>query len=157
MNERYVHAIWCDDIRQEVGNKPSFMGVYTAGILVKALPIVLPRLGVYVWVKTPIDRPFQKINIRIERSDGFRLLDKPAIIHGELQKIENPKGSDFTRQVLMAGFLLGGIEIPVGCKYFVVFAETESEILEGSRLHIDVNPQIFNKISDYPIIDNHDS
>ena len=139
MNERYVHAIWCDDIRQEVGNKPSFMGVYTGGILVQTLPIVLPRLAVYIWANTPIERPFQKIRIRIERNDGFVLMNQP-----EFQDVTLPHGSDdLTRQVAMAAVLLSGAEVPTGCRYFSIFVETESETLEGPKLRINVNPKMF--------------
>ena len=41
----------------ELGNKPSFMGVYTGGIVVPALPTVLPKLCVYAWVVSPIESP----------------------------------------------------------------------------------------------------
>lgn len=141
-NGRYVHTIWCDDIRQEVGNKPSFMGVYTAGIFLQSLPVVLPRLAAYVWVTTPIDRRFQKLNIRGVRDDGFVLfevLQETPVGSADVFQSSRP---DSTRQVAMAGFAFGGVEVPVGCKYFSVVVETESETLEGPRLRIDVASEL---------------
>ena len=142
MTDRYVHAIWCDDIRLEVGNKPSFMGVFTGGILLPALPTVLPRLAVYIWVNTPVERPFKSLRISITRDDGFLLMEArpPQAQTDDAQRSSLP---DSTRQVAMAGFSLGGVEVPVGCKYFSILVETESETLEGPKLHINVNPQGF--------------
>lgn len=42
-------AIFCDDIRDEVGGKKALMGVYRGVLFYKEkLPIVLPRLGIFV-------------------------------------------------------------------------------------------------------------
>jgi len=37
-------TIFCEDIREEVGGKLSFMGVYTGAMVVPALPFIIPRL-----------------------------------------------------------------------------------------------------------------
>lgn len=138
MTDRYVHVIWCDDIRQEVGNKPSFMGVYTAGIVLPGLPAVLPRLAVYVWLDTPIERPFKKLVMRLVRDDGFALFEmQPEFKEGQDAFI--PDRPDATRAVTMAGISLGAIEVPAGCKYFSVIVETEAETMEGPRLRIDIS------------------
>ena len=141
MTERYVHALWCDDIRQEVGNKPSFMGVYTGGILVPSLPTILPRLAVYIWIKTPIGQPFESLRIRISRDDEFLLIETP------LEKLPDQSAvtpqPNRTQQVVMTGILISGVEMPADCKYFRVLVETESETLEGPKLHINVDKQRF--------------
>lgn len=77
MSQRSVHTIWCDDIRQELGNKPSFMGVYTGGIVLLGLPTVLPRLGVWTTVRSSADRPIREVSVRVERDDGTILLELP--------------------------------------------------------------------------------
>ena len=41
---RHLEVIFCDDIREEVGNKISYMGVYSADLTVPVLPIVLNKL-----------------------------------------------------------------------------------------------------------------
>lgn len=38
------YAIICDDIRQEIGNKMSFIGVYQEDIVVSILPFTFPKL-----------------------------------------------------------------------------------------------------------------
>jgi len=143
MSDRYVHVIWCDDIRQEVGNKPSFMGVYTGGIVLPVLPTILQRLSIYVWVNTSVERPFKKVNFKVVRDDGFVLLEMaPESPNGEAFAPVRP---DSTRIGVMAGFALGGVEVPLGCKYFSVFVETESETLEGPRLRVDVSERLLEE------------
>lgn len=138
MSERYVHAIWCDDIRQEVGNKPSFMGVYTGGILLPELPVVLPRLSVYIWTVTPIDTPFEKLTIRIVRDDGFLLVEFQPIPSDSFMDSAQVSRPDATTRVGMAAVNLGGVELPVGCRYLNIVVETESGTIEGPRLNIDI-------------------
>lgn len=41
---RTAQAIYCDDIRTELGGKNSFMGVYETEMVIPAFPITLPKL-----------------------------------------------------------------------------------------------------------------
>ena len=41
---KFKHAIICDDIRQEVGNKISFIGIYGNNISVTKFPYLFPKL-----------------------------------------------------------------------------------------------------------------
>ena len=47
-------AIFCDDIREEVGGKSSFMGVYGSDLLTHSdFPLVIPRLGLSIIYREP--------------------------------------------------------------------------------------------------------
>lgn len=142
MTDRYVHALWCDDIRQEIGNKPSFMGAYIGGLTVPSLPAILPRLSVYVWATTPFEHPFKKAVVKITRDDGFLVAQLDANnIEQDMSK--SPNYEDAKNMVLMFGMNLGGVELPDNCKYFSISVETESESLEGPKLRITVNPDLY--------------
>jgi hypothetical protein len=67
MNVPYIGlCLFCDDVRLEVGNKPSFMGVYAADLLFTAAPpIVLQKLAVIVWIISDRDNPPKRFTIRI--------------------------------------------------------------------------------------------
>src|ERR1019366_1529097 len=60
---RYAYCLFCDDIRQEVGNKTSFMGVYSADMIFPPDPpedaaVVVAKMVIVVWLVTDInDRP----------------------------------------------------------------------------------------------------
>jgi hypothetical protein len=123
----------------EIGNKPSFMGVYTAGIVVASLPAVLPRLSAYLWVVTPIDRPLTKFSFQVLRDDGTLLFRvEPTESSPEAVSLLSNR-PDTTRRAFMAGFSMGGVELPLGCRYLSLRVVTESETLEAPKLYVEVN------------------
>lgn len=62
MEHRVAHCVFCDDVRFEVGNKMSLMGMYQADIIIGARPpTFLPKLVIAVWVISDIDDPIQKM------------------------------------------------------------------------------------------------
>lgn len=64
---RYAHATFCDDIRQEQGGKLTLVGVYSSALLVSSFPAVLPKLCLVLNVITPASQPFKKLKLRIFR------------------------------------------------------------------------------------------
>lgn len=66
---RQVHTIFCDDIRQEVGGKLSYIGVYSEKMLVSPIPSVLPKLCLALSVITPLALPFCKLSARVLKND----------------------------------------------------------------------------------------
>jgi hypothetical protein len=54
---RYVHATYCDDIRQEVGGKITLVGIYAGQCIVPAVPCVLPKLCVVINLSAPRSEP----------------------------------------------------------------------------------------------------
>ena len=45
---KFEYAIICDDIRQEIGNKLTFVGVYQDQIIVPAFPFTFPKLCFFI-------------------------------------------------------------------------------------------------------------
>lgn len=72
-DDRFITAIFCDDIRHEVGSKLSYMGCYQGEIIVQITPVVLPKLCVSVSVSTPKERPFKSLVIRVIQDDDVEL------------------------------------------------------------------------------------
>ncbi|MFZ2726418.1 MAG: hypothetical protein WAX77_09225 [Methylococcaceae bacterium] len=142
MTNRWVHALWCDDIRQELGNKPSLMGIYTNAITIPSLPIALHRIAVYTTIVTEVDNPIKKLAFKIVRDDGFVLanLQQDAVDYDSALDKTN---GDATRLAITIAVTLNNIEIPEGCKYLQVLVQTESESLDGSKLYINVDLDAF--------------
>jgi len=63
--DRKAHAFFCEDIRQEVGGKCSYMGVWGPAVIVPQLPFTFPKLCVAVRVVTSRDQPFKKMRVRV--------------------------------------------------------------------------------------------
>jgi hypothetical protein len=118
------------------------MGVYTAGITLPSLPIILPRLSVYITAETARENPFKKLNFKILRDDGvvFATLEQQIPDQDVLQNIH----PDITKNFITLVITLNGIEIPLGCKYLNILVETESETLEGPKLWLTVNSDAFS-------------
>jgi hypothetical protein len=65
VSQRQLNVIYCDDVRQEVGNKQSFIGVYAADLIVDRLPAILPKFCVVATVSTPLAQPFDNLRVRV--------------------------------------------------------------------------------------------
>jgi uncharacterized protein DUF6941 len=78
-SRRVANCIFCDDVRLEVGNKLSLMGVYSNDILFPAAPpSMLQKLCVVVWLISDLDDSPGKL--------AFRILSPPD--KKELARIE---------------------------------------------------------------------
>ena len=140
MSEMRLQTLWCDDIRQEIGNKPSFMGVYTGGIVVASLPTVLPRLSVWLTIETPVDAPPKTLSLRIVRDDGEELV---RMADAEIGEPERKSGRSTVR--LMAGLALPGVQLPEGIKHLQLLATVNGEELQGEPLPVQVNANFLSE------------
>lgn len=66
MRHRTSFCTFCDDVRYELGNKVSLMGIYAATMVLQAAPpIVIPKLCLAIWVIfDPKDIP-SFVNVRL--------------------------------------------------------------------------------------------
>lgn len=63
--KRYGYSIFCDDIRNEVGGKLSFIGCYNSAIFVSHdFPCVLSKFCIHTYVVTSADQPFRSLFLR---------------------------------------------------------------------------------------------
>lgn len=70
INKPTVSALYCDDVRQELGGKTSFMGVYNADILLPAFPATLPKFCVYSTIRLPFESPPKSIIVKVLSGDA---------------------------------------------------------------------------------------
>lgn len=62
---RYGYSIFCDDIRNEVGGKLSFIGCYSSVMFVtRGFPFILPKFCIHSFVVTSAEQPFRSVFIR---------------------------------------------------------------------------------------------
>ncbi|HVK51284.1 MAG TPA: hypothetical protein VM469_06060 [Pseudoxanthomonas sp.] len=67
--ERQAVAIFCDDVRQEVNGKLSFMGCYAGVMEVASFPLIAPKLVVFVRASTMASKPFKRLTVRVLNGD----------------------------------------------------------------------------------------
>ncbi len=79
IKSRFVIATFCDDVRQEVGNKVSLIGCYGSDLIVEGFPAVLPKLFIYVQAVTPLDTMFSNLKLRTDlNGDTIAELNVPC-------------------------------------------------------------------------------
>jgi hypothetical protein len=66
----YVHGIFCEDVREEVGGGATFVGVMSGPLVVPQFPGKLARLAVVVWLVGPTGDPRGEIELIITTPDG---------------------------------------------------------------------------------------
>jgi hypothetical protein len=88
--ERVANCIFCDDIRAEIGNKFSLMGIYGGDIIFPLPPqsILVPKFGILAQLITDLDDVPDKITITIyippNRQEFLKLeMSKPPLEHEE--------------------------------------------------------------------------
>ena len=133
---RTAFCLFCDDIRMEVGNKPSFMGVYTGGEMVfPPGPPIVPKLGIAVWLLCPIDDYPRQVTIRLfgppDRTEILKT-DNPLILpHAGVP----PPFPDVTRGIINVMLPVVNLPLPHSGTLELEI-ETEREILLAGRLKI---------------------
>ena len=130
--QRTVIAQFCDDVRQEIGNKFSLMGCYGTDLYVPKFPFTLPKLCVFVHVRTPRERPFERLTLRLVR--GSERLSELVANPEKLNAGETP---DWAKWLSMTGILaVSPFHAAAPCRLQVI-AETESEALESGQFLIE--------------------
>lgn len=136
--DRFVHAIFCDDIRHEVGNKVSFMGCYQGELFVPFVPIMLPKLCVQVTISTTIKRPLKSLTVRLDQGESqLGVIEVPTDTMGRALP---PPPEDSTRISHSVGVILAPFNITEPCVVRVVVITEEGE-MPGPRLRLKVMPQ----------------
>jgi hypothetical protein len=135
--DRFVSVQFCDDIRQEVGNKFSLIGCYGDSIQVNPIPSVIPKLCASVKVYTPIGRPFAKLIVRILRGDTpiAEMLFPPEGFAESLR----PSRDGAQWLLVYAMFAMTPFQVEAPCSLRVE-AETEEGTVSGGTIWIDRPP-----------------
>jgi hypothetical protein len=138
--DRILTAIFCDDIRHEMGNKMSFMGCYQGELLVPAVPVGLSKLCIFATAWTPIGRPFKSLTFRV-LMDGQTELARLGIPAEGLADGPEVQDETVTRKSVSTVLMFSPffIEKPTTLR---LMADTEEGEIIGPRLLIKVTPEM---------------
>lgn len=138
--DRILTAIFCDDIRHEVGNKMSFMGCYQGELFVPAVPTGLSKLCIFATALTPIARPFKSLTFRVISDESVELarLDIPAEAFASLPDVQDETATrkQVSTALIFSPFI---IEKPTSLR---LMADSEEGEIIGPRLLIKVMPEM---------------
>jgi len=140
---RQVLTIFCDDIRQEIGGKFSYIGVYSAQMFVPSFPITLPKLCLAMNVITPADTPFRKLAMRILKDDtqlAEGVFDETQLASAvEASTVVPEDGRKERVLALQAMFVFSPFQVEGPCT-LRVRVETDDGELRGLGLRIEQAP-----------------
>lgn len=142
MNEQntlpVAYTIFCDDLRQEVGNKVSYMGVYQGMMFVEAFPFVLPKLCAAVTLRVPMDERPKTLVFRM-------FLDELVIAERSFEKLLTSFNQDSAEpdhnalyMTALFQFTPFAVELPTRLKSRVYYDEQE---LKAGALNIRLSPR----------------
>ena len=130
---RHIEVTFCDDIREEVGGKLSFMGIYSGDMIVPGFPVVLPKLCININVVSPIDEPVVELLQVSLYQDG---LDSPILTDGPFPVVTLPdKDGGGIWHLVQMTLVLAPFQIDNATTLRVI-VETESGKLRGRSLGI---------------------
>lgn len=118
VNPRFATAIFCDDIRYELGNKVTLVGLYNKDLFVQEFPAHLSRLAVSLTVDTPIEEPFETLGVIVEKGNEVVLEIPTQSVDAYVQRPKSGRvnGQDeFTRATLGMQFFLPPLPILESC------------------------------------------
>lgn len=150
-SDRILTAIFCDDIRHEVGNKISYMGCYQSELFVPSAPIALTKFCIQATALTPIARPFKSLAFRVILDDETELarLEIPPQALSDGAQVDDPTATrkSVSTALMFAPFF---IEKPTSVR---LMADTDEGEIVGPRLLIKVMPDLGPTAT--PVIEEH--
>lgn len=134
--ERVLTAIFCDDIRHEIGNKMSFMGCYQGELFIPAVPTSLSKLCIFATALTPIERPFKNLTFRIVMDDKVELA-RLEIPNEAFSAIPDVVDETATRKSVSTALMFSPFVIKEPTSLRLVADTEEGEVI-GPRLLIKI-------------------
>lgn len=133
--DRALSVTYCDDVRQEVHNKLSFMGMYQGQLLFPALPARVPRLCVIQQLVCPKDKPFQHAKLAVYRDES---LFAEIEIKPPEEAWKSGQQGGYLR--FMVPFVFENIEFSQKTTFRVRCTFDDGMIIPAPALEIDVAP-----------------
>lgn len=139
---RHIEVLYCDDIRREMGNKISCMGIYSAHLVLPAFPAAIPRLCILVTAMSPFEEPFTSLRFRVEidkqtiMESGDFMAQVPEEVLKQMTAETPELAGEYTRYQSVVTILeIGLVEVQREAVLRVV-ADTESGPLTSRILRI---------------------
>jgi hypothetical protein len=133
-NPRVANCAFCDDVRNEIGGKLSFMGIYGSDMLISGQPPqALPKLAIVVWLVCDIDDDVKKFAIRVLAAPNRHEFAKAEYPDDALKNVQY--ADDATKKTFISTISLS--PFPVQEDGFVeVMVDTDRGTMRAGRLMV---------------------
>tara|TARA_R110002110_G_scaffold376568_2_gene586669 strand:- start:178878 stop:179309 length:432 start_codon:yes stop_codon:yes gene_type:complete len=129
--------VFCDDVRYEVSNKFSLIGIYQENMVFHANPPVLvPKLCTSFWLLSDIDDPIKHFCARVLLTSSG--VDDVELVRYEFAEMPPlPTDKDDARKSILRGTLAFGPFAIESVGYIEVWCETERDDIRAARLRVE--------------------
>lgn len=136
---RFIHTLYCDDVRQEVGGKMTFVGAYQSQMLSEQPgDLMLPKLCIVLTAQTPHDQPFQKMLIKLFRDDEIlQQMDVPVLDQSPVNVSGGRPANFDVRGIILT---LQGLRFEKSA-VLRIQVETESEVLSAPGFQVTLKAE----------------
>lgn len=139
MNGVQVDTIFCDDVRQESGNKLSYMGIYGGNLLLERFPVVLPKLCAVISLRLPVETQSRSVTFRLAMG-GQDLGKGTASLADALRGAEMSGSVDDAGRLLMRFIAqVAPLVLEAPCK-LRARVEIDDQALEAGSLIVEASP-----------------
>jgi len=130
---RSAHAIFCDDIRQEVNGKYTLTGVYGETLLASGFPLVLPKLCLMLYTLTPLAWPLQRLQFQVFLGDkALAKAELPAAKLAEIAqnaaRVESGMNSPSPQLRIATPLTFNSLAVPAPCLLRVQLTTDSGEL-----------------------------
>lgn len=94
MSSPFGMAFFCEDIREELGGKVSYMGIFGQDMVIQgAKPALMPKLSIAAHVNIPRTKQNTVLRIVVTRTTG-ELIENLIEMQGEIERPDNAPPDD---------------------------------------------------------------
>lgn len=142
MNSAYMETIYCDDVRSEIGNKLSFMGIYGPNILLNEFPAVLSKLCAVMSLHLPPDTQAERVTFSLYKDDEE--IGRSTALLADVRKAATEQGEVNEERRLTIRFIaqITPLQLEGPCR-LKAKAEIDGETIKGGRLLVERTPPGF--------------
>lgn len=109
---RFAFAQFCDDVRFEVGEKISLMGIYGSDVFLPRFPATLSKFCFVAYCGTPFDSPIEKLEIEVVvNGERIFFLDFPQQILDEIGSRKNDVEDPLTIRTYGANSIIENLSL----------------------------------------------
>jgi len=135
MSSASMVALFCDDVRSEVGNKLSLMGVYGQDLLLREFPTTLPKLCAVMLLDLPAGTRAREAVFVLKRGD--EIVGRAVTSIADARRARGNARSAEAGGRLSIRFIAQMSPMVLGepCE-LIVHAEVAGEIVRGGQLKV---------------------
>lgn len=139
---RVAHCLFCDDVRFEVGNKLTLVGIYSGDLLWPyPLPGIIPKFAFAVWVISDIGDSPTSLKTSIMMPDGIQLLTAEMLAPPQIQNVEGGLKVAISQIIPVSPLPINRFGM------LEVWIETERERLRAGRLRIHAGDNVSETVA----------